>query len=106
MLSTAEVTDRQLREALLAAERALDEGDLLASVELSVEAYARLIGLRPDMIIAPRFGHSFSPPQLGQTAAPPGGGGLVMGGPRPWPSDHGVRFAVQEDEQPTLTFTK
>jgi hypothetical protein len=52
-----------------------------------------LIDQRPDMIIAPRFAHG-------------GVGGVGMGGPRPWPSDHGVRFAMNEGDAPTLTFEK
>jgi hypothetical protein len=93
-----------MRQALLAAEAALDEGDYLASVQASADAYARLIALRPDMIIEPPP-HRASPPQLGR-GAPPAAGGLVLGGPRPWPSDHGVRLVSQAGQPPTLSFAK
>jgi hypothetical protein len=98
-----------MRQALAEAELALDDGEYAASVRRCVAAYCRLIELRPDMIIAPHFGHSFAPPQLSRPGAappPPGGGGLVMGGPRPWPSDHGVRFDMPEGQKPMLTFAK
>jgi hypothetical protein len=106
MVSVAEVTDQALRQALAQAEAALDEGEYARSVRHCVVAYCRLIEQRPDMIIAPRFGHSFSPPQHDPGRAPQGAGGLVMGGPRPWPSDHGVRFSMEEGQKPTLTFSK
>jgi len=99
-----DVTDELIRAALLAAEAALDDGQYAASVHHSVDAYRRLIALRPDMIVAARLGHSFSPPQLGQT--PAGIGGQSMAAPRPWPSDHGVRFSLQDGETPELTFAK
>jgi hypothetical protein len=98
MVSVKEVSDEGLRQALAEAESALDEGKYALSVRCSAAAYCQLIEQRPDMIIAPRFGPGAPPPQ--------GGGGLTMGGPRPWPSDHGVRFAVEEGQKPTLTFAK
>jgi hypothetical protein len=108
MVSVAEVADEQLRQSLSAAEAALDDGEYAASVRQSVGAYCRLIELRPDMIIAPRFARSFSPPQLGQpdAGAPPGIGGQSMAAPRPWPSDHGVSFKIDEAGHPSLTFAK
>jgi hypothetical protein len=98
-----------MRTALAEAESALDDGDYAGSVHRSVSAYARLIELRPDMIIAPRFAHSNAPPQLGR--GNPGGAGGALGGvgmaaPRPWPSDHGVRFSLGDDQKPKLTFAK
>jgi hypothetical protein len=109
MVNVAEVTDDALRGALAEAETALDDGDYATCVHHCVSAYCRLIELRPDMIIAPRFSHSSSPPQ--SSAAPAGGGGALggvgMAAPRPWPSDHGVRFATDENGQkPSLTFAK
>ena len=106
MVSVAEVSDASLRTPLAEAESALDDGDYAGSVRQSVAAYCRLIELRPDMIIAPRFAHSNAPPQLGQGG--PGGalGGVGLAGPRPWPSDHGVRFAMEEGDKPSLTFAK
>jgi hypothetical protein len=101
MVSVAEISDQDLRKSLADAETALDEGDYPRSVRCSVAAYCELIEQRPDMIIAPRLRHSFSPPQGGA-----GGGGLVMGGPRPWPSDHGVHFDMDEGQKPSLTFAK
>jgi hypothetical protein len=104
MANPADLTDEGIRMALLSAEAALDDGEYAVSVRHSVDAYRRLIVLRPDMIVAPRFGHSFSPPQTGQ--APAGIGGQSMAAPRPWPSDHGVRFDMPDGEVPELTFTK
>jgi hypothetical protein len=105
MVSVAEITDTALHEALTCAEDALDEGDYVGSVRHSVDAYSRLIAQRPDMIVAPRFGHSFAAPQLGAST---GGaiGGQSMAAPRPWPSDHGVRFSLDEASGPTMTFAK
>jgi len=93
-----EVSDEALRQMLAEAEGALDEGEYVTSVRRSAAAYCRLIEQRPDMIIAPRFGPGAAPPQ--------GGGGLVLGGPRPWPSDHGVHFKAEDGQKPTLTFAK
>jgi hypothetical protein len=109
VVSVAEVSDASIRATLADAETALDDGDYAGSVQHSVAAYCRLIELRPDMIIAPRFAHSNAPPQLGQGG--PGGGGGALGGvglagPRPWPSDHGVRFAMEDGDKPCLTFAK
>ena len=105
MASVAEVQDGPLREALAAAESALDAGDYLGSVQRSVEAYSRLIAQRPDMIIPPPP-HRAAPPQVSR-GAPLGGGGLFIGGPRPWPSDHGVQFVqAAVDTPPALSFTK
>jgi hypothetical protein len=104
MASPTDLTDEAIRTALVSAEAALDDGDYAASVRHSVDAYRRLIALRPDMIVAPRFGHSFSPPQTGQ--APAGIGGQSMAAPRPWPSDHGVHFNMQEGAAPELSFAK
>ncbi len=98
MVSVKEVSDASLREALAEAEAALDAGDFVNSVRRSAAAYCQLIEQRPDMIIAPRFGPGAAPPQ--------GGGGLIMGGPRPWPSDHGVHFNMEEGAKPSLTFAK
>lgn len=94
-----------MREALASAEAALDDGDYARSVQHTVAAYERLIELRPDMIVAPRFAHRFAAPQLG---GPPAGGigGQSMAAPRPWPSDHGVRFSVDEGGKASLTFAK
>jgi len=101
-----EVTDDSMRQDLVDAEKALDEGDFPAAVHNCVAAYSRLALLRPDMVVAPpRFGHVAAPPQLGRPAGPPGGG-LFAGGPRPWPSDHGVRLDFGPNQQPALTFTK
>jgi len=104
MVSVPEVADEPMREALASAEAALDEGDYGGSVRACVEAYRRLIAVRPDMIIAPRFSHSFAAPQSG---GPTGGaiGGQPLAAPRPWPSDHGVRFSM-DAEVPELTFSK
>jgi hypothetical protein len=104
----ADVRDEPLRQALLQAERALDEGEYRAAVEACVAAYERLVELRPDMLIPPRFSHSAAPPQLGRPGAPAGppGGVLVPGAARPWPSDHGVRLDVVEGQPPRLTLTK
>jgi hypothetical protein len=109
VVSVAEVSDAPMRTALADAELALDDGDYFGSVRHSVAAYRRLIEVRPDMIIAPRFAHSTAPPQLGRGG--PGGGGGALGGvgmaaPRPWPSDHGVSFAMADGEQPSLTIAK
>src|SRR5438552_18036745 len=101
MVSVKEVSDEDMRQCLADAEAALDEGEYSSSVRRSVAAYCQLIEQRPDMIIAPRFSHRFAPPQGGAA-----GGGLTMGGPRPWPSDHGVRFDMEEGQKPTLTFAK
>ena len=104
-MNVSDITDQPMREALAEAESALDDGDYVGCVRQCVAAYCRLIDLRPDMIVAPRFVHAASPPQSG----PPGGaalGGVGMGAPRPWPSDHGVRFAMEEGQKPTLTFAK
>ncbi len=98
MVSVREVSDGRLRQTLAEAEAALDQGAYAESVRLSAAVYCQLIEQRPDMIIAPRFGPGSAPPQ--------GGGGLTMGGPRPWPSDHGVRFNMEEGQKPTLTFAK
>lgn len=105
MVSVTEVTDPLMRESLSQAEDALDDGDYAASVHHCVTAYARLIDERPDMIMAPRFTPG-SVPQSGR--AGPGGalGGVGIGAPRPWPSDHGVRFAQEDGGKPTLTFAK
>jgi hypothetical protein len=105
MANPAEIADPELRQSLASAEEALDGGDFLGSVRHSVGAYSRLIELRPDMIVAPRFGHSFGAPQLGAST---GGaiGGQSLAAPRPWPSDHGVRFSMDEASGPTLTFAK
>jgi hypothetical protein len=104
MASVGEVLDQPMREALTSAEAALDDGDYAGSVHTCVAAYRRLIEMRPDMIIAPRFSHSFAAPQLGSSAGGPIGG-QSMAAPRPWPSDHGVRFEMDGD-LPQLTFTK
>lgn len=103
MVSVKEVSDDALRQVLADAEAALDGGEYASSVQRSVAAYCQLIEQRPDMIISPQFTHRFAPPQGGATG---GGGGLTMGGPRPWPSDHGVRFNMDEGQKPTLTFAK
>ena len=102
MVSVAEVTDSLMRDSLKQAESALDDGDYPACVHACVFAYARLIDVRPDMIIAPRFSHASAPPQSGRSAPTRGGGlgGVGMAAPRPWPSDHGVRFAQQDDGKP------
>src|SRR5690348_6545283 len=99
MVSVAEVTDAPLRESLAHAESSLDDGEYAASVRHCVRAYARLIDLRPDMLIAPGLHRG------------PGGGGGGLGGvgqgaPRPWPSDHGVRLTLDDRHAPDLTFTK
>ena len=99
----AEVLEPRLRELLVAAESALDDGDYTGSVQASVDAYRRLIEVRPDMIVAPRFAHRFAAPQLGQASG--GIGGQSMAAPRPWPSDHGVQFSMAGDK-PELTFAK
>jgi hypothetical protein len=101
MVSVSEVIDPLLREPLEEAESALDDGDYATSVRRCVAAYACLIERRPDMIIAPRV--------PGSAAGGAGGGGLGgvgQGAPRPWPSDHGVRFALEDDGKPTLTVAK
>jgi hypothetical protein len=105
MVSVSEINDAALHEALASAEACLDDGAYADSVRHSVDAYSRLIALRPDMIVAPRFGHSFAAPQLGASS---GGaiGGQSMAAPRPWPSDHGVQFSLNEASGPTLTFAK
>jgi hypothetical protein len=103
-MTPADVTDAQMRQALLVAEAALDEGDYLGSVRAAVDAFARLIELRPDMLIEPPP-HRASPPQLGR-GGPPAAGGLVLGGPRPWPSDHGVSLVRQAGQPPVLSFAK
>jgi hypothetical protein len=108
MASVGEVTDAAMRAELSEAEDALDDGHYATSVHHCVTAYARLIDLRPDMIIAPGFTHASAPPQSG-AGAPAGGGGLGgvgMGALRPWPSDHGVRFALEQGDRPSLTFAK
>jgi hypothetical protein len=101
----ADVLDPRLRELLAGAESALDDGDYTGSVHACVEAYRHLIEQRPDMIIAPRFAHRFAAPQLGNST---GGaiGGQSMAAPRPWPSDHGVHFSMDDDGVPELTFNK
>jgi len=104
MASVAEVTNDELRRLLELAEGALDSGDYVVTVHHCADAFSRLIAERPDMIIAPRFGPGALPQSGG--GGPVGGGGLVMGGPRPWPSDHGVRFTMEDGQQPTLTFAK
>ena len=93
MVIVREVTDSELRQTLAAAEAALDEGSFSECVRCSVAAYTRLIEQRPDMIVAPRMAHG-------------GPGGVAMGGPRPWPSDHGVSFSMHNGSAPTLTFSK
>jgi hypothetical protein len=103
MVSVAEVTEDGMRGALAEAETALDDGDYSSCVHQCVTAYARLIELRPDMIIAPRFSHSSSVPQVGGGAAL---GGIGLAGPRPWPSDHGVQFGTDAGGKPHLTFAK
>jgi hypothetical protein len=105
MVSVAEITDTALHAALASAEACLDDGAYADSVHHSVDAYTLLIAQRPDMIVAPRFGHSFAAPQLGAST---GGaiGGQSMAAPRPWPSDHGVRFSMDETSHPVLTFAK
>jgi hypothetical protein len=92
MASVPDVEDASIREALATAEAALDDGDYATSVEHTVTAYTRLIDLRPDMIIGPRFAH--------------GSGGTLGVAPRPWPSDHGVRFSMDDRGRPALTFAK
>jgi hypothetical protein len=105
VVATTDVTDAAMREALASAEAALDEGDYARSVQHTVAAYERLIEMRPDMIVAPRFAHRFAAPQGG--GPPPAGiGGQSMAAPRPWPSDHGVSFSVDDDGKPSLTFAK
>jgi hypothetical protein len=105
-VNVAEVADPLMRESLSQAEAALDAGEYASSVHHCVSAYARLVNLRPDMIIAPRFGPGSPPPQ----SAPPGGGGALggvgTGAPRPWPSDHGVQFGLDDSNRPSLTFAK
>ena len=110
MVSVAEVADGEMRAALDRAETALDDGDYTVSVHQCVAAYGRLIALRPDMIIAGRFGPASPPPQVGRPSPGAGGGGALggvgMAAPRPWPSDHGVRFATDAQGTPSLTFAK
>jgi hypothetical protein len=101
MVDVAEVTDAPLRESLTQAESSLDDGEYTASVRYCVTAYARLIDLRPDMLIAPPFARGPVPSGGGG-----GLGGVGQGAPRPWPSDHGVRLVLDEREPPSLTFTK
>ena len=104
-MNVGEITDEPMREALVEAESALDDGDYVRCVRQCVAAYCRLVEVRPDMIVAPRFAHSSSPPQSG-FAGGAALGGVGMGAPRPWPSDHGVRFAMEEGHEPSLTFAK
>lgn len=104
-MNVSDVNDTDMREALAQAEAALDEGQYATAVHSCVAAYGRLIDLRPDMIIAPRIGRGAPSPQAGSTP-PPAGGGVGAGGLRPWPSDHGVRFAVEDGGKPALTFAK
>ena len=104
-MDVGDIRDQPMRAALAEAESALDDGDYVAAVRQCVAAYCRLIDVRPDMIVSPRLSHSSAPPQ----SAGSGGaalGGVGMGQPRPWPSDHGVRFAMDEGDKPSLTFTK
>ncbi len=107
MVSVAEVTDASMREALAQAERSLDEGEYAASVRQCVTAYARLIDLRPDMLVAARLAGG-TPPAAGGGGT--GLGGVGQGAPRSWPSDHGVRLVVDDRvdgrKTPTLTFAK
>jgi hypothetical protein len=92
VVDVAEITDTELHEALQAAESALDDGDYAVSVHRSVAAYTRLIQLRPDMIVDRVVRGRI--------------GGQSMAAPRPWPSDHGVHFSMDEAGKPTLSFAK
>jgi hypothetical protein len=106
MVSVAEVTDPAMQQALAEAEDALDAGAYATSVHHCVSAYSRLIDVRPDMIIAPRFAHSSAPPQQAGSGGGGALGGVGLAAPRPWPSDHGVRFAMDSGGKPSLTFAK
>ncbi len=86
------VGDAALREALEAAETALDDGEYAASVHHSVAAYTRLIELRPDMIVDRVIRGRI--------------GGQSMAAPRPWPSDHGVQFSMDDGGKASLSFAK
>ena len=86
------IADEILRQALGAAEAALDDGDYAASVHHSVDAYQRLIELRPDMVVDRVVRGRL--------------GGQSMAAPRPWPSDHGVRFSMEDGGKPLLIFAK
>ena len=103
-MNVTDVGDQTMRAALAEAEAALDAGEYSASVHHCAAAYCRLIDLRPDMIVAPRFGPSSPVPQAGGGSGALGGVGLAA--PRPWPSDHGVHFASDADGKPSLTFAK
>ena len=97
MAKPAEVTDPFLHDALVEAERLLDDGKYTDVVKKSVEAYSKLAEMRPDVIMR-------SGPAMG--ALPTQGRDQVRGAMRPWPNLLGVTLSFDDKDRAQLTFTK
>jgi hypothetical protein len=91
MAKNSDVEDAHVRELLLAAEAALDVRDFSRSVQKTMEAYARLIDERPDVIVNPHDRTGAAPSFLRA---------LNRVAPRPWPGDVcGVELVWPPDGQ-------
>jgi hypothetical protein len=96
MARPADVTDPALRELILSAERAIDDGNYGAAVQFAVQAYSILIETRPDVIVNPQ---AYTPRPSTERQF----GTFPM---RPWPDVCGVDLVFPEGERPYLKAQK
>ena len=93
----ADISDRELRELILAAERAVETDDYNEAVRCAMQAYSLLIEQRPDMIVNPR---TFTPRPSTEREF----GTFPV---RPWPDVCGVDLVFEDDAaKPWLRPTK
>jgi hypothetical protein len=96
MARPSDVADPALRELILSAERAIDDGDYASAVRSAMQAYSMLIEQRPDVIINPRtfIPRPSSERQFGTFPV------------RPWPDVCGVDLVFPDGERPYLQAQK
>jgi hypothetical protein len=96
MARPSDVADPELRQLILAAERAIDDGDYGAAVTSAMQAYTLLIERRPDVIVDPR-GYVARPSTERQIGSFP---------VRPWPDVCGVDLVFADGAAPRLQAVK
>jgi len=99
MASPTDITDPALREQMLDADRALDTGEYLGSIQRCADVFERLLRQRPDVFVPP--------PDLARLSSAPR---PPIGGRRgPWPSQFGVQLSLEgegAEQQPRFTYAK
>ena len=109
MARPADIHDPELRSALLAADRLLDEGEYTKAAISVAEAYVRFLARRPDMmpLIVASGGLPGGPDGGGGLPGPRGGGAEGAAARRPlWPRTGGILLVLGTDEKPALAFEK